>query len=369
MTTIASTSDVSAAFEKRFYPFYLIYSAFYFFPLLFMGPVLSQMAASWWLLMSAQFVVFVGLYLMVGYWPSYQRYALGAMLLLATFGTLVTVGTSAIFPYVIFLTLFNLPLREARYWLAATGVALVAGCALTDWVWYFWGPALFASVINAVFALVEIKKRDAVAQGEVIHRIQERERIARDLHDVTGHQLTAIGLKAQLAKKLLAAKRYEEAETELEGIVQLAAQNRAAIRNVVEGELPENCQLVYNELMALLTAQHFDVSVQGRLPDITTRAAAEVSAIIGETLTNVLRHAEDTSVALSHNVSTQGYIMRVTNKAKKQSATRMGAGLKNLAHRAEQLGGKASFEIDPDGLATTYIQLPASVLKAHEFLK
>lgn len=362
MTSITATSDASAHFERRFYPVYLIYSAFYFFPLLFMGAQLDHASGGWWLLMSAQFVVFVGLYLVAGYYPKYTRHALATMLGLAVFGSLVTVGTSAFFPYVVFLAIFNFPWRESRYWLAASAASLVVGCVLTDWVWYFWGPALIASTFNAVFALVESKKREAVSQAEVLNRIQERERIARDLHDVTGHQLTAIGLKAQLAKKLLDAERLSEAKIELEGIAELAATNRTAIRNVIEGELPSNCRGVLDELVALLKAQGFEVAEHGQLPEINADYAAEISAMLGESLTNVLRHAAETKVAMSHSLSAEGYTFCVTNKAKASGAARLGTGLKNISHRAEALGGKASFEISPDGQATMRIHLPSQLI-------
>ncbi len=362
MTTLAAASDASMNLEKRFYPIYLIYSAFYFFPLLFMGPYLDQKGFGWWLAMYAQFAAFIGLYLVAGYYPKFARLAIGAMLGLATVGCLVTVGTSAFFPYVFFLALFMFPMREARFWVAAASVGILIGCVLTDWVWYFWGPAVMASAFNAVFALVESKKRDAVSQAEALNRIQERERIARDLHDVTGHQLTAIGLKAQLAKKLIDAERIEEAKIELEGIAELAATNRTAIRSVIEGELPNNCRAVFDELTGLLKAQGFEVTEHGQLPEIAPNYAAEVSAIIGESLTNVLRHAEETKVAMSHSLSAEGYLLCVTNKAKANNAARLGSGLKNLAHRAEGLGGSASFEISPEGNAVTRIQLPSKVL-------
>ena len=47
MTTLTAASDASMNLEKRFYPIYLIYSAFYFFPLLFMGPYLDQKGFGW----------------------------------------------------------------------------------------------------------------------------------------------------------------------------------------------------------------------------------------------------------------------------------------------------------------------------------
>lgn len=362
MKIFESTGDASLSIERRYYPVYLIYSAFYFFPLLFMGGYLEQMSIGWWLLMVAQFVVFVVLYLIAGYCPQKARYAVAGMLVLATVGSLVTVGTSAFFPYVVFLGLFIFPMREARYWLAAAAAGVLIGCVLTDWVWYFWGPALMASAFNAIFAIVESKKRDAVSQAEVLNRIQERERIARDLHDVTGHQLTAIGLKAQLARKLMEAERIDEAKVQLQEIAELAATNRAAIRNVVEGELPSNCRHVFDELLDLLKAQGFTVTEQGQLPLIVAAYATEVSAIIGESLTNVLRHADEAKVAVSHNLSADGYTLSISNKAKGNRTERLGAGLKNLAHRAEQLGGNANFDISPEGNALTRIQLPSKVL-------
>ena len=62
--------------------------------------------------------------------------------------------------------------------------------------------------------------------------VSERERIAHDVHDVLGHSLTVITLKADLARKLLHADP-DRADAELEAIAQLSRSSLAEVRSTV----------------------------------------------------------------------------------------------------------------------------------------
>lgn len=379
MTTLTKATAMHERYwdvNQRLYPLYLIYSLFYFFPLLFMADFLATVGLGWWSAMLAIYALFVALFFAVSYWqPPLQTGALVSMLALATLGTAVSPGTAALYAYVTFFAVFHFPTRRALAFCVATGLSIVlAAWVFVDFAWYFVGPAFFAAAMNIFTASLEVQKRKLHAESERASHLEERERMAHDLHDVTGHQLTAIALKAQLAIKQLAAQNYTQAALELDAISALAAQNRIAIRNAIEGKLPDNVQVVYPQLIALLTEQGFDVKTTGALPEFKPTVSGDIVAIYTEAITNALRHSADKRVLIIHAVTAGGYQWRIANACGADGSitpsdgapksSRVGLGLASMAKRAQNMGGCAAFSVGAAGQAELCLTLPLTVLLA-----
>src|SRR5438105_13442886 len=110
------------------------------------------------------------------------------------------------------------------------------------WLW----PVIFTVLIGA--ANVHQQQRSAanarlrLAHDEIEHlaKVAERERIARDLHDLLGHTLSLIILKSELASKL-ADRDIERARNEIRDVERISrealTQVRAAVRGYREGGL------------------------------------------------------------------------------------------------------------------------------------
>ncbi|BCD97609.1 sensor histidine kinase [Marinagarivorans cellulosilyticus] len=350
--------------EDKMYPFYLVYSLFYFFPLFFMGEHLRTLGVGWWLAMFTIYGVFVALFFMISSLRGRAKVAvLVAMLALATFGSVVSAGTAAFYAYVTFFAIFYMSRKQAVFFCMATGLAIVfAAWAFVDFAWYFVLPAVFPAVMNIFTASLEVQKRRLNYETERASHLEERERIAHDLHDATGHHLTAIALKAQLAQRQLAAGQYDKAAQELEAIVGLAAQNRAAIRNAIEGTLPDNVGQMYQQLTNLLTEQGFDVKTNGELPLFHNAYSADIVAIFTEAMANTLRHAGAKEVVISHAVTASDYQWRIANPSGARDLSREGLGLTSMAKRAQAMGGQAAFSVNTQGQAELCLTLPLSVL-------
>ena len=365
MTALAESFKVKRGLtgEDKMYPFYLIYSLFYFFPLVFIGDFLREASVGWWLAMLTIYVVFVALFFVVSFVEGRARVAaLFAMLVLATLGASITAGTSAFYAYVTFFAVFLMSRKEAVVFCVATALAIAfAAWAFMDFAWYFIAPAVFAAAINVFTAGIEVQKRKLSYEIERASHLEERERIAHDLHDATGHHLTAIALKAQLAQKQLAAGQYDKAAQELGAIVELAAQNRAVIRNAVEGKLPNNVNEMYQQLRSLLVEQGFEVKSTGDLPQFDAGYATDIVAIFTEAMTNALRHAGEKKIAISHTITASDYQWRIANPGG-TSTNRNGLGLTSMARRAQAMGGSAVFSVSAQGQAELCLTLPASVL-------
>jgi len=78
-----------------------------------------------------------------------------------------------------------------------------------------------------------LKERQSAKEISTLATMVERERIARDLHDIMGHSLSSIALKAELAEKLLAKQEYQLATTQLQELGQIARESLSQIRHTV----------------------------------------------------------------------------------------------------------------------------------------
>jgi len=100
--------------------------------------------------------------------------------------------------------------RTAYFCLAGITLALVSVSALFKFETYFWVSCIDFSIPTGIAAIMGeqlsasnvnlLRKQEEI---EHLAALAERERIARDLHDLLGHTLSIITLKAELAGKLL----------------------------------------------------------------------------------------------------------------------------------------------------------------------
>lgn len=367
-TAIASKNTII----QKMPPLHLIYSLFYFFPLLFM-PNLAKMPTQWWFAMLAVYSAFIGLALTIDRASTIDRacinkqatkqhvWCLVGIIILATLGAKISVGTSSFFAYMPFYALLYFPIVKALRWITATLIGIFIAAWLTDFAWYFWAPAIGVFILNTVTAFIELKEQQLLKANAQASHLAERERIAHNLHDATGHHLTAIALKAQLAQKLIATEQYSQASDELAAITELAAHHRSAIRRAIEGELPDDVQANYTTLINLLKNQGFDWRCEGILPQFTVQASPQIVAILSEAITNTLRHASQKQVECVHSLNAQGYTMSLINPAN-HSTLKHGVGINSMQKRAVSLGGQLTFSIQQNRQAQLILSLPNSVL-------
>jgi len=118
----------------------------------------------------------------------------------------------------------------------------------------------------------------------------ERNRFARDLHDILGHSLTVITVKAELANRLLDVDR-DRARAELEDVERLSRDALADVRRTVEGyrdlTLPGELARAREALRA--------AEIEAELPNSTDEVPSELRELfawtVREGVTNVIRHS------------------------------------------------------------------------------
>ncbi|HJR63701.1 MAG TPA: sensor histidine kinase [Gemmatimonadaceae bacterium] len=301
-----------------------------------------------WVASVVGIVAFLALYF-AGYWIRGPRVLaiVGGIHLLGTIGVAITWGSSCYFIYAAAFLGRAGPPRTAFKLLAGYLGILGIQAWLLDYPIAVWLPALVFSAliggVNVHFAQVsDANARLRLAHDEIerLAAVAERERIARDLHDVLGHTLSVIILKAELASKL-AGRDPLRAATEIREVERISREALAQVRGAVHGYRARS-------LRAELTSAHDALRTAGIevATDVTPVRLAPIreSALalaLREGVTNVLRHANATSVSLSIAQTNGACRLEVVDNGGGGSAAD-GAGLRGMRERIESLGGSVS---------------------------
>lgn len=226
--------------------------------------------------------------------------------------------------------------------------ALVSAVALDAALFHpnsgFWVTSLVVSLGVGVSNIHFAEKNRAdhklrMAQGEIEHlaKVAERERIARDLHDVLGHTLSVIIVKSTLAGKLL-EKYPEKARSEITDIEKVSREAMAEIRNTLRGystyKLSEEIQRAESALSSA------GVTLQSETAEINMTPAQEsvVALIMREAVTNVVRHSQAKNCKLRLAASNGDCIFEIQDDGRGGSLLE-GNGLRGMRERVEALGG------------------------------
>jgi two-component system sensor histidine kinase DesK len=224
---------------------------------------------------------------------------------------------------------------------------LVIGLSPLLW----WWAAFFTVVIGAVNAhfsqVGRANKRLAMAHDEIEHlaKVAERERIARDLHDVLGHTLSVIILKSELAAKLM-DRDPEKAGKEIREVEQISRQALGDVRDAIrgyrsQGLAAELAQAKCTLETAGLTVQ-CDASTTVKLPAVQESV---LSLAVREAVTNVVRHAQARTCSLRLEQQNGSCRLEIHDDGR-GGENLEGNGLRGMRERVEMLGGTLNRRTD-----------------------
>jgi two-component system sensor histidine kinase DesK len=185
----------------------------------------------------------------------------------------------------------------------------------------------------------------------------ERERIARDLHDVLGHSLTAIAITADLVERLV-TRDPQRALEQVREVTSIARAALAELRDTTTGLRQVSVQSELASARAVLAA----AEIEARLPsgEMPRQPDDEVLGyVIREAVTNVVRHsgADWCEVQVG-----PGWVLVTDNGCGTTSAGAQGAGsgLAGLAARVGEAAGSLSMRPRPAGGTEVEARLPAA---------
>ncbi|MEU6162591.1 sensor histidine kinase [Streptomyces tanashiensis] len=214
---------------------------------------------------------------------------------------------------------------------------------------------------QAALALeVADRRRDA----EQMSLLEDRDRIARDLHDLAIQRLFATGMTLQSARRFIehpeAVDRLTRAIDDLDATIKII---RSTIFGLREHDTPGAASKLRNRVVKTVDAA---VPTLGFAPalrmeglldtDVPAGTADEVVAVIGEALTNVARHAGARRAEVSVVVEAGVLAVAVSDDGVGIRPGGVRSGLRNLAERAERLGGELSVRTRPEPTGGTLLE-------------
>ena len=240
---------------------------------------------------------------------------------------------------------------------------------MTSWLFAFppsyWITAIVAGVLVGIVSIGHaqrnrMNRRLRMAQEEVARmaKIAERERIARDLHDLLGHTLSLIVLKSELASKL-ADHDPARAAHEIRDVERISRDALAQVRAAVRGYRSTGLLAEIDHARSTLETAgiHFDCEMEK--VGVPPSEESVLVLALREAVTNIVRHSAAKSCRVRFLRTTQGYELEIADDGRGGVAPE-GSGLNGMRERVESVGGN----LDRDGSSGTrlLIRIPIASL-------
>lgn len=243
---------------------------------------------------------------------------------------------------------------------------IAATAALTAWLAQptavYWAPGVFISLIIGAANIYsgEQARQNAelrLTQAEVkrLARVAERERIARDLHDVLGHTLSMIAVKSELAERLVDRDR-ERAREEIRSMGESAREALADVRKAIGGYQHQTLEETLEHMRLSLRAADIDpdIEVDDDI-DLPAQTQGMLALILREAVTNVIRHSQARHCRIRIEASNGELSLAVEDDG--GGRIRMdGNGIQGMRARIESLGG--TLTIGAGGSASLHASIP-----------
>lgn len=158
----------------------------------------------------------------------------------------------------------------------------------------FAGAAVFATRVAARRSMDLSAAREEMA---VMAIEEERNRMTRDLHDILGHSLTVITVKAQLASRLIGSDEAR-ATAEVADIERLAREALTDVRATIAGKREVSLAPELVNARAALDSANIDADIPNALDDVAQANRELFGWAVREGVTNVLRHSRASRCAI-----------------------------------------------------------------------
>ncbi|QWF77298.1 sensor histidine kinase [Amycolatopsis sp. CA-230715] len=278
-------------------------------------------------------------------------------------GTVLAVVTKS--PYILLyaslVVVFTLP---AAWGLILDGGALLVLFGVT-WLEGRFGEQLsdlitVTSITSAVFfmaRLVRAVRRLEIANAEIstLAVAEERARLARDLHDVLGHSLTTITVKAGLARKILErGGDAQQAITEIHEVEGLSRSALSDVRATVSDYREVSLSAEIVGARAALRAAEIDADLPHAVDNVEPSLQGPFGYVVREAVTNVIRHsgAKRAQIRLGRNW------VEISDDGKAAGSVPSGNGLNGLTERLGAVGGTLTASARPRGGFVVRAEVP-----------
>ena len=207
---------------------------------------------------------------------------------------------------------------------------------------------------TTMLARANIQLREHTAQAQNVAVLQDRNRLARDIHDTVGHALTSVIVQLGAALELVeedpndTARRLGQArETAREGMQQI----RASVRSLTGPSVHEPTGRVYWSRAIQTFRETTDIrvveSIEDDFENVPPAVNDVVFRVIQEGLTNAVRHGQADAVEVEVRREGRWLLVRISDNGIGATSFEAGHGLRGLTERVETLEGEVEWRSIP----------------------
>jgi len=199
---------------------------------------------------------------------------------------------------------------------------------------------------------------------------EERRRIARDLHDVTGQKVAVLSMSLDRLARLTEQRKPEAKESikESREIVSQIGEEIRTLSYILHPPLLDECGLAsavhwYAEGFEKRSGIKLEVSIDGDLPRLPADAETTLFRVVQESLTNVHRYSGSSSAKIRISKNSKEVRLEIidyghgiksgTARAKLDGAAPLGVGIPGMRERLHQLGGGLTVDFGTNGTRVT----------------
>lgn len=196
-----------------------------------------------------------------------------------------------------------------------------------------------------------LKEKLAIANAQLERYIQEEERnrIARDLHDTLGQTLTMIKLKSELTMRLV-EKNPEKAKDELHDILNTSRYALKQVRELVtdmkfvslKKEMELSKDILQKAGIELVTKD------DGSLNPLSNVAETMAALSVREAITNIIKHSEAKQCTITQYIESEYYCIQVSDNGNGRLRQGEGNGFQSMKERMAMLQGDIQITASPD---------------------
>jgi two-component system sensor histidine kinase DesK len=262
---------------------------------------------------------------------------LGALALLTCASyPLIGLNALSLVPFLVAYSAFAFSTRVSyalmALWLSVTA-ALLAFSSAAQW-WFMILPAGIVALMTGVIRFIDDRQQQFQDLQDQYVVANERERIARDLHDLLGQSLTAIALKAQVAERMMEVDP-EAAVEELQAIQALSRRTTKEVRDAVGVLQARDLVAELAAAREVLAAAGISLTEVGAVASVEPACQQPFAWALREAITNVARH----SGARACVVTFEARRIVVDDDGVGHGSARPGNGLRGLSARIAERGG------------------------------
>ncbi len=337
---------------------YLAYSVFFW-----IEPVMHRGLRSW-MYFTAAYAAFVAMYCLLMLAPTVRlrRAALIAMAVLGLIYTPYNDGFIGVYIYVAAFLPFTVEkIRNVVLLLLATCTGMFGLGYFLHMNGWTWSTLTFVALASGGANIFHAQqKRAARALGmaheeiERLAKLAERERIARDLHDVLGHTLSVVVLKSELAGRLF-EQDARRAKQEIGEVEQIARTALGDVRQAIRGYRSEGLAAEIERARATLDAAGVRLESVPAIPALRPGEESVVSLLVREAVTNIIRHAAASSARIEFQQERGKTILTIEDNGR-GGIREEGNGLRGMRERVAALSGR--FNVESNRGTRLLIEIP-----------